>query len=99
MLVRPVKRGVTYRLIPTRVSIWNEIAKLIKCLDIGLCIGTWRRNDRAALCGWFHNFLFGWTGRRGGRSDGFCFGVEGTDLKLFLKLLENTLVVIFPELF
>lgn len=78
----------TYTLVPSGVRKWHLVAEGLQRLSL-LVVG-----------GFGHNHGGSGFGRAGGGSGRRLdlLGVEGADLELGLVLLENTLVVVLPEL-
>ena len=98
-----------YTLVPGGVCVGDQVAIRIERLGSRVRRFVWHRGDGSRFGRWFDDllievgsvFLFrsGWRWRGSGRSSFLLFAVEGTDLQLAFVLLQDALVVIFPELF
>lgn len=87
---------LAYRLVPIRVGVRNQVAVRFQCLRS--LPGSWTGlGGNGAGLGGRASGLLGWRrSRRRSRRSGL--GVERTNLKVLLVLLEDALVVVFPEL-
>lgn len=81
----------TYTLVPGGIGKWNQITIrllwLAKCSRLNLARGRW---CRLGFRSW------SWGGLGLGLS---LLGIQRTDLELTLVLLQDSLIVILPELF
>jgi hypothetical protein len=85
-------RGEIYTLIPARIRKWDLITQGLQRFSLFLLLGSsWSRRSRRG------SRLRGWSCRRSGRRGGLL-GVERTDLELGFVFLEDTFIVVFPEL-
>lgn len=95
---------ILYRLVPVGVTARNQITELIQWLSLLPCSRTWLWCNRSWLRRWHHNLLLflllrRWRGGRWrGGSSSFGLGVQRANLQLLLVLLQNALIVVFPEL-
>jgi hypothetical protein len=96
LLAEPTAEGVeTYALIPTRIRKGNQISKRIQRLVVVVSRSLRGRRShslarRGGLCSRWR--------RRGSRQCGGFLSIERANLELSLVLLEDALVVVFPEL-
>lgn len=95
-LFRKIPLIRSYRLVPRRIGIWDQVAIRVQSLGL-LGFYGWLGSYDTGVCLWLDQLLF-LLGRSGWRCGRCSLGVQRANLKLLLVLLENALVVVLPEL-